>query len=126
MSWFSGSQLTPRSSGEAATADGPRNASMFAETLACVSATPLGDEVEPEVNCTNAMSPSDGCRSGSPIGPSRSSAQSTSVRSGHTRRSSSNDGSSARLVTTARAPEARRIAAVSSRYRASSPVADGG
>ena len=88
---------------------------MFAETFACVSATPFGDEVDPDVNCTNAMSPSDGRRSGSTSGPSRLSAQRISDSSGHSRRTSSNDAASARLVTTARAPDARRMAAVSSK-----------
>ena len=47
-------------------------------------------------------------------------------RPGTAARTSSNDGASARLVTTARAPEARRMAAVSSKYRGRSLVVDGG
>jgi hypothetical protein len=88
---------------------------MFAETLAWVSATPLGAELDPDVNWTKAMSSSDGWRSASSAGASRLSAHRISDRSGQVRRASSNDGSSARFVTTARAPEARRIEAVSSK-----------
>src|SRR6185503_10051422 len=111
----SGSQLTPMSSGVIATADGPPNASMLAETLACVSATPLGVDVDPEVYCTKAMSSSDGHTSGSSGVALRSSWQRTTDRSGHIGRSASNDAASARFVTTARAPDARRMAGVTSK-----------
>ena len=47
MSWYSGSQLTTTSEGTACTAKPmPR---MFASTFACVSVTPFGSPVLPEV-----------------------------------------------------------------------------
>jgi hypothetical protein len=115
--------LTPTSCGVIATADGPPNASMLADMLACVSATPLGMDVDPDVNCTSAMSSGDGHTSGSSAVASRSSRQRTSDRSGHAGRICSKDGASARVVTTARAPDARRRADV---IRNSGPPAGGG
>jgi hypothetical protein len=103
------------SCGVIATADVPPNASMLAATLACVSATPFGRDVDPDVYCTKAMSPSAGQRSGSTAAASRSSRQRTSDRSGQLGRTRSNDGASARVVTTARAPDARRMAGVISK-----------
>jgi hypothetical protein len=57
---LSGSQLTPTSSAAVIKPAGPLMASMLADRLACVSATPFGAEVDPDVNWTNAMSSSAG------------------------------------------------------------------
>ena len=59
MSWYIGSQLTAQSAGDEPTPAGPLNASMFADRLRWVTTTPFGAEVEPEVNCTKAMSSAD-------------------------------------------------------------------
>src|SRR6185295_15431820 len=126
MSWLSGSQLTPTSFVEASTPEGPANPAMFSDRFACVTATPLGDDVDPDVNCTNAMSSSDGRVSESSGGASSSSAHRTTASSGHSPRTPSKAGASARVVTTARAPEVRRIAEVSSRYRGRSALVAGG
>src|SRR4051812_50216687 len=99
---------------------------MFAATLACVSATPLGDEVDPDVNCTNAMSSSAGGWPLSIGGASQSSAHNTTCRSGQAVRGCSNDGARARVVSTARAPEACRIDVVCWRERGRSPGLAGG
>ncbi|MCY1531900.1 hypothetical protein D9M68_671400 [compost metagenome] len=54
MSWFSGSQVTKVSLVQT---ERPSSiARMFAIRLACVTMTPLGAEVEPEVYCRKAMS----------------------------------------------------------------------
>jgi len=112
MSWLSGSQLTPTSPSPVATPSGPFIASTFADTLRCVSATPFGVAVEPDVYCTNAMSSSSGGASGSIAGASSASIERMRDRSGQLARSASNWGTSAGQVTTALAPEARRMPAV--------------
>ncbi len=73
MSWCIGSQLTAQSEGEDPTPEGPLNASMFAERLRCVTTTPLGADVDPEVNWTNAISSADTAGSGSNAGARRAS-----------------------------------------------------
>ena len=114
MSWFSGSQLTAMSPGPAPTPAGPANASMFADRLRCVSATPFGADVDPEVNWTKAMSSSDGDVIGSIGGASSSARDNTMSRAGQLDRIAANAGARAALVTTARAPELRSVAAVNS------------
>src|SRR5260221_11146183 len=89
---------------------------MLADTLACVSATPLGADVDPEVNCTKAMSLSDGDSGGSSAGAWRSSGESTSDRSGQLDRAAANAGARALVVITARAPEGRRMLPARSMY----------
>ena len=55
MSWYSGSQLTNTSFGPALTA--APMARTLASRFACVSTTPLGLPVLPEVYCRKPMSP---------------------------------------------------------------------
>src|SRR5437870_1359876 len=98
----------------------------LADRFLCVSATPFGADVEPDVNWTNAMSLSDGRLSGSSGGASSASHDSTRVRSGQLARSPLNVGTSALVVTTARAPAARRMPAVRSKYLDRSLVVAGG
>ena len=77
MSWYSGSQLTPWSSSPTS-----RPSCIIAQELAmrfwCVTTTPLGSEVLPEVNCRKATSSSLTCDTsgrGPGAGPAMSSVQ---------------------------------------------------
>ena len=69
---------------------GPLIASMLAERLRWVRTTPFGTAVDPEVNCTSAMSSSDGVWSGSSGGASSVSRDSTTSMLGQLARMSSN------------------------------------
>src|SRR5438093_726519 len=82
----------------------------------------FGAEVDPDVNWTNAMSSSAGSTSGSASGASHCSCAITSDSEGQRGRRPSNAGASAALVTTALAPAARRMPAVSWKYRDRSPA----
>src|SRR5580700_8769743 len=91
MSWYIGNQLTARSEVEEPTPAGPLNASMFADRLRWVTTTPLGTDVEPDVNCTNAASSADTVGWGPGSGPSSRSSVShdrTKDRSGQLDRNS--------------------------------------
>src|SRR5262245_26618822 len=103
ISWLSGSQLTAMSSAVVARPAGPLIASMLAARFACVITTPLGNDTDPDVNCTNATSSSDGRHVASRNGPSNVSYTSTCVSDGHRSRSRSIDGASVGVVTTPRA-----------------------
>src|ERR1700676_3803258 len=116
MSWYIGSQLTARSDGEDATPDGPLNASMFADRLRCVTTTPFGADVDPDVNCTNAMSSADTVACGPTTGAS-SASHGTMESSGQIDRSAPKCGRSPVVVTTARAPHDFRMPPVAARYR---------
>src|ERR1700682_3312513 len=132
MSWYIGNQLTARSDVEDPTPAGPLNASMFADRLRWVTTTPLGTDVEPDVNCTNAVSSADtvGCGpdSGAAIASSGSSVSHarTKASSGQLARNSSKCGWSPAVATTARAPHDLRMPAVAARYRGRSLVVAGG
>ena len=78
-----------------------------------MSTTPLGADVEPDVNCTNARSSSAGGAWLSSAGASSVSRTSTRARSGQLARRASKPGARAAVVTTARAPAARSRLAVS-------------
>src|SRR5580700_7272741 len=115
MSWYIGNQLTARSDVEDPTPAGPLNASMFAARLRWVTTTPLGTDVEPDVNCTNAASSADTAGSGPAAGVSSESSVSrarTKESSGQLERSPSKCGCSPEVVTTARAPHDLRMPAV--------------
>ena len=89
--------------------------------------TPFGDDVDPEVNCTKAMSSSVGVTALPAFaGASSMSHAATSESAGHTVRSASRCGRRPALVITARAAQDRSTAAVDSRYRGRSLVAAGG
>src|SRR6516162_304425 len=105
--------------------EGPENAAMFASRLRWVTTTPLGVDVDPEVNCTNAMSVSDTVAGPGP-GASSTSYDETIDRAGHTARSGSRCGSRLAVVTTARAAQDCSTAAVDVTYAASSLVVAGG
>jgi hypothetical protein len=60
MSWYRGSQLTPESAPLSACSPSRMMAQAFARRLPCVTSTPLGVAVLPEVNCRNAMSSAPG------------------------------------------------------------------
>src|SRR6185436_783237 len=126
MSWCIGSQLTAQSAEEDPTPKGPLNASMFAERLRWVTTTPLGADVDPDVNCTNAVSSADTTASGSPPGARRVSHDTAKRSSGQIARSPSKCGWSPAVVTTACAPHDLRMPAVAARYRGRSLVDAGG
>src|SRR5436190_6568160 len=114
------------SSGDAWTPSGLAKAVMFADRFWCVMTTPFGVAVEPDVNCTNAMSLVVGAVPGSIAGPCSASNATTIDRSGHIARSASTCGRSVVEVTTARAPHERRTRPVASKYDGRSLVAVGG
>src|ERR1700730_17002259 len=104
MSWDIGNPLTAQSDVDDPTPACPLNASMFADRLRWVTTTPLGTEVEPDVNCTNAVwsadtaggDPDSGASSASSVSHAR-----TRERSGQLDRSTSKWGWSPAVVTTA-------------------------
>src|SRR5215472_8573772 len=101
-------------------------ASTFSQTFRCVSTTPLGVEVDPDVNWTKAMSSSEGAVSGSVPGASSASRKRTNESAQQVARSDSKWGASAAVVTTALALAPRRVLAVNSKYLGRSLVGDGG
>src|SRR5262247_16918 len=98
---------------------------MFASRLRCVMTTPLGEEVDPDVNCTNAMSVSD-TAAGPPPGASSMSYAATIDSAGQAARSGSRCGSNPSVVTIARAAQDCRTVVVDCTYAERSLVADGG
>ena len=128
MSWLSGSQLTPISSVDVATPDGPPNGVDVGRQIGVRQrhAFRRGRRSRRELHERDVVERRPDVGLERPSHRDRH-AQRTSDSSGHsTARAASNDGASARVVTTARAPDARRMAAVSSKYRGSSPIAGGG
>src|SRR5215813_4466609 len=99
---------------------------MLANRFCCVITTPFGVAVEPDVNCTNAMSLGDGVLPGVIAGPCSASNGTTTESAGHTVRSASICGSSVDDVTTATALHACRTRTVASRYDVRSFVIAGG
>src|SRR5258706_9665029 len=81
ISWYSGSQLTAESSDVVARPAGPLMASIFAHKLRRDSATPFGAAVDPEVNWTNAVSSHFGSASAPSAAASRSSRDTTVLKS---------------------------------------------
>src|SRR3977135_3125451 len=126
MSWYSGSQLTAVSDSEAETPAGPLNASMFAERLRCVTTTPFGVVVDPDVNCTNAMSSDFTVAWESEAGSSSVSTVTTRDSSGQTDCKPSRCAWRLAVVTTARAPHDLKRPAVAARYCGSALVCAGG
>src|SRR6185295_12827918 len=92
MSWCIGNQLTAQSDGEDPTPDGPLNASMFDERLRCVTTTPLGADVDPDVNWTKAISSAATSGCGSNAGARSTSQATTQRKSGQIARSASKCG----------------------------------
>src|SRR5215510_10373950 len=107
------------SEGVAARPDGPPKAPIFAMRFRCVMTTPLGADVDPDVNCTNATSVSDTAMASASPAPaaSRMSYDATIDSAGQTARSESRCGARPADVMTARAAHDRNTAAVDSRYR---------
>src|SRR4029450_2531317 len=82
MSWNRGSQLTPTSWGPNPSPAGPPIACTFAARLACVSTTPFGCDVEPEVNWSRATASPSTCSGFARAGPVSSSTAATNRMDG--------------------------------------------
>src|SRR5215213_6606613 len=109
---------------------------MFAARLRCVTVTPLGIDVDPDVYWMNATSSSDGRQSSIAArevrcgGPDKlalhSSGVKTHSRLGCWKRRARNPGTSAGVVTAARARAAASTGAVASKNCGRSATVDGG
>src|SRR5207245_687720 len=100
---------------------GPPIAWMFAARLACVSTTPLGWDVEPEVNWSNAgaLGSVDSAVRTRPLSSLQAA---TNEMVGADSRERASSGSSRGVVTIARARAARSNGAIISRYATFSPA----